>query len=181
MNAVAVIGTTQVPVPTLEQWLEIGRAIADEGRRVGWAFADWARQGKDLGYTKQLGFNFIGHELGIDPRRLEIIDKAADAFPPGTRHPKLSVEHHAHVADLPKERGFELLNEAAANKWTDVDLRKEVITAKVASGLAHLLSQDDYDDFCRAQLQHAWNRASIAVREEFAELIGESHMGIIDA
>ncbi|MFD2431002.1 hypothetical protein ACFSUK_28880 [Sphingobium scionense] len=82
MNAVAVIEAAPVPAPTLEQWLDISRAIADEGRRVGWAFADWARQGKVLGYTKQLGFNFLGHELGIDPRRLEIIDKAADAFPP---------------------------------------------------------------------------------------------------
>ncbi|MFD2431001.1 hypothetical protein ACFSUK_28875 [Sphingobium scionense] len=62
-----------------------------------------------------------------------------------------------------------------------MDLRKEVITTKVASGLAHLLSPDDYDDFCRMQLQHAWNRASPSVREDFAELIAASNMGVIDA
>ncbi len=180
MNAVTVIEAGQAIAPTLEQWLEIGRAIADEGRRVGWAFADWARQGDELGYTKQLGFNFLGQELGIDPKRLEAMDRAARAFPPHARHPKLGVEHHAQVADLEPQQRMELLNEAAANRWTDGDLRKQVISTKVATGLAQMLSQDEWDEFCRMQLQHMWNRASVTVREDFAEQIRESHMGVID-
>ena len=137
-------------------------------------------EGQSNGFLTQAGFDFLADNLGIGPARLKVISKAA-AIPAHLRDTSLTVEHHAHVADLPAPEQMELLTQAKLQHWSDDDLRKQAITHKVNHGHAAMLSQDEYDEHCRLALQHAWNRASPTVRGDFAEMIAASHMGIIDA
>lgn len=177
MNAVAVIEAAATPA---EEWIDRGRTLAAKRRDVDWAIADWMVEGKAAGHLDQAGFDFLADNLGIGPAKLKLIHKAA-AIPAHLRDTSLTVEHHAHVAELPVQEQIELLTEAKRQHWSDDDLRKQTITRKVETGRAAMLSPDEWDDHCRMQLQHAWNRASVSVREDFAELIAASHMGVIDA
>jgi hypothetical protein len=177
MNAVAVIEAALTPA---EEWIDRGRTLAAQRRDVDWAIADWMVEGKAAGHLDQAGFDFLADNLGIGPAKLKLIHKAA-AIPAHLRDTSLTVEHHAHVAELPVQEQIELLTEAKRQHWSDDDLRKQTITRKVETGRAAMLSPDEWDDHCRMQLQHAWNRASPSVREDFAELIAASNMGVIDA
>jgi hypothetical protein len=178
MASVAVIEA--LPASALDAWIEVGRALATRRRNVDWELADWMLEGKQQGFLTQSGFDFLSENLGIGPAKLKLISKAA-AIPHHLRDTSLTIEHHAHVAELPAQEQMELLTEAKRQHWSDDDLRKQAISRRVETGCAAMLSPDEWDDHCRMQLQHAWNRASIAVREDFAELIGASHMGVIDA
>ncbi|WP_010337795.1 hypothetical protein [Sphingobium yanoikuyae] len=177
MNAVAVI---EAAVSPAEEWIDRGRTLAAKRRDVDWAIADWMVEGKAAGHLDQAGFDFLADNLGIGPAKLKLIHKAA-AIPAHLRDTSLTVEHHAHVAELPVQEQIELLTEAKRQHWSDDDLRKQTITRKVETGRAAMLSPDEWDDHCRMQLQHAWNRANPSVREDFAELIAASNMGVIDA
>ena len=175
MNAISVIEAAPI-----DAWVDRGRSLASQRRDVDWAIADWMNEGKDAGFLTQAGFDLLSENLGIAPAKLKMIHKAA-AIPAHLRDTSLTVEHHAHVAELPAQEQMELLTEAKRQHWSDDALRKQAISRKVETGCAAMLSPDEWDDHCRVQLQHAWNRASVAVREDFAELIAESHMGVIDA
>lgn len=180
MNAISVIDAGAAVVP-MDAWIADGRALAAERRDVDWRLADWMITGQSYGFIDQAGFDFLSESLGIGPKRLKDIAKAATAFPAHLRDSALSIEHHAHVADLPRAEQLELLGQAKREHWSDDDLRKQAITHKVGHGHVSMLSQDEWDEHCRMALQHAWNRANPTVREDFAEQIKESHLGIIDA
>lgn len=175
MNAISVIEADPI-----DAWVDRGRSLASQRRDVDWAIADWMTEGKDAGFLTQAGFDLLSENLGIAPAKLKMIHKAA-AIPAHLRDTSLTVEHHAHVAELPAQEQMELLTEAKRHHWSDDALRKQAISRKVETGCAAMLSPDEWDDHCRVQLQHAWNRASVAVREDFAELIADSDMGVIDA
>lgn len=177
MNAVAVIETAVTPA---EEWIDRGRTLAAKRRDVDWAIADWMVEGKAAGHLDQAGFDFLADNLGIGPAKLKLIHKAA-AIPAHLRDTSLTVEHHAHVAELPVQEQIELLTEAKRQHWSDDDLRKQTITRKVETGRAAMLSQEEWDDLSRMQFLHVWNRASVAAREDIAELVSQSHMRCIDA
>jgi len=177
MNAVAVIETAVTPA---EEWIDRGRKLAAKRRDVDWAIADWMVEGKAAGHLDQAGFDFLADNLGIGPAKLKLIHKAA-AIPAHLRDTSLTVEHHAHVAELPVQEQIELLTEAKRQHWSDDDLRKQTITRKVETGRAAMLSQEEWDDLSRMQFLHVWNRASVAAREDIAELVSQSHMRCIDA
>ena len=177
MNAVAVI---EVAVTPAEEWIDRGRTLAAKRRDVDWAIADWMAEGKAAGHLDQAGFDFLADNLGIGPAKLKLIHKAA-AIPAHLRDTSLTVEHHAHVAELPVQEQIELLTEAKRQHWSDDDLRKQTITRKVETGRAAMLSQEEWDDLSRMQFLHVWNRASVAAREDIAELVSQSHMRCIDA
>lgn len=180
MSEVALVEAVAIVAP-MDAWIQTGRALAARRRDVDWEIADWMVDGQAQGYIDQAGFDFLSSSLGIAPKRLKDIAKAATAFPLHLRDSALSIEHHAHVADLPRGEQMELLSQAKREHWSDDDLRKQAITHKVGYGHVSMLSQDEWDEHCRMALQHAWNRASTTVREDFAEQIKESHLGVIDA
>lgn len=179
MNAVAVIEAA-VPASPREEWLNRGKNLGAERRDVDWRLADWLSEGKAAGHLDQAGFDFLADNLGIGPAKLKLIHKAA-AIPAHLRDTSLTVEHHAHVAELPVQEQIELLTEAKRQHWSDDDLRKQTITRKVETGRAAMLSQEEWDDLSRMQFLHVWNRASVAAREDIAELVSQSHMRCIDA
>lgn len=175
MNAISVIEAAPI-----DAWVDRGRSLASQRRDVDWAIADWMNEGKDAGFLTQAGFDLLSENLGIAPAKLKMIHKAA-AIPAHLRDTSLTVEHHAHVAELPAQEQMELLTEAKRQHWSDDALRKQAISRKVETGCAAMLSPDEWDDLSRMQFLHVWNRASLAAREDIAELIADSDMGVIDA
>ncbi|WIA54328.1 hypothetical protein N6H05_14775 [Sphingobium sp. WTD-1] len=178
MNAVAVIEAAVTP---LNAWVNEGRAIAGRITAATWELGDWANRGEQEGWCDQGKFELLGGELGLSPKRIREVHRASKAFPPHLRDSALTVEHHIQVADLPRDEQFELLGMAKDQHWNADDLRKQTITRKVETGRAAMLSQEEWDDLSRMQFLHVWNRASVAAREDIAELVSQSHMRCIDA
>ncbi|MGJ8477268.1 hypothetical protein [Sphingobium yanoikuyae] len=175
-----VLAMSESPEISYSRWIDEGRNLAVRWRETSWAIADWMVEGKAAGHLDQAGFDFLADNLGIGPAKLKLIHKAA-AIPAHLRDTSLTVEHHAHVAELPVQEQIELLTEAKRQHWSDDDLRKQTITRKVETGRAAMLSQEEWDDLSRMQFLHVWNRASVAAREDIAELVSQSHMRCIDA
>lgn len=167
--------------PEFEAWVSAGRDLALERRSVDWRLADWMVDGREKGFLNQAGFDFLADNLGIAPKRLKVITKAADSFPPPLRDAALSIEHHALVADLPRDEQMDLLKQAKAGHWNDEQLRKQVITHRVQTGLIDRIPQDEWDEHLLTELQRTWNRASATVRQEFLEMAQEADGGLIDA
>lgn len=160
-------------------WLARGRTLATQRRDVDWALGDWLTDGRAAGYLDQTGFDFIADELGLSPKRLKLIEKAAN-IPASHRDTTLSIEHHAHVADLAAPEQLDMLKQAKAGHWSDDDLRKKVITLKASTGRIDAMSAEEWADHSMVAMQHAWNRAPREMRLEFYEMAGEANGGVID-
>lgn len=164
----------------LQDWLDQGRSLATQRRDVDWRLADWMIVGRELGFLDQANFDFLSDNLGIAPKRLKSITKAAEIFPAALRDSSLTIDHHLCVADLPRDEQLGLLRQASKERWSDDDLRKQVISHNVHSGRVDRLSTDEWDHHSLVALQHAWNRASRDVRDDFLEMAQEANGGIID-
>lgn len=183
MMIVQAAASPNVPVadPARDAWLDAGRTLAAERRDVDWRLGDWMLEGREKGYLDQAGFDFLSDNLGIAPKRLKVITRAAETFPRHLRDETLTIEHHAYVADLPRTDQVELLTQARREHWDDNEMRKHVISHKVRTGLVDRLTTDEWDHHALMGLQHAWNRASVSVRQEFMEMAKEANWGVIDA
>ncbi|GLT02867.1 hypothetical protein GCM10007897_42930 [Sphingobium jiangsuense] len=176
------IAITVAPEPPagFSDWVETGRTLAAKRRNVDWEIADWMGEGQEKGFLTQAGFDFLSERLCIAPKRLKDIAKAAAAFPRHVRDETLSIEHHAHVADLPRPEQMELLSKAKREHWSDDDMRKQAISRKVESGLVQTMTQADYEQHALMSLQHAYNRAPRHIRIEFIEAATEANGGEVD-
>lgn len=162
-----------------DDWLSQLRDLAHQRRNVDWMIGDCLRVGLER-FPEQVEMALLGGELGIAPKRLKLAVEVSGKFPAHARDETLSIEHHAHVANLPRAEQMELLGQAKREHWSDDDLRKQTISHKVHHGHAQMLSADEYDDHCRMALQHAWNRASANVRSDFLEMATDAKGGVID-
>lgn len=189
MNALSVIDAPMSAIDTaalalalpdnlpFQDWLAQGRALATSKRHIDWLIGDWITFGREH-FPEQLDLALA--DVSDDPRNLKRIEKTARAFPPSQRCASLSFEHHAHVADLPAQEALPLLREAEREKLPAKKLRIKAMLHKVNTGKI-LPREDDVDDDALMAMVRAWNRAPVAVREEFAELVAESHLGVIEA
>ena len=168
MNAVTVIEAAAVPAIDLQSWIDTGRNLAAQRRDVDWRLADWMLDGKDRGFLDQTNFDFLSDNLGIAPKRLKDITKAATAFPAHLRDKALTIEHHAAAAALPKQEAMELLHAAKDKHWTPEQTRHEAMKAKPRD--ERQVEESPLESF----LRH-WNRLPRAVRFEAAEMIQASH------
>ena len=73
-----------------------------------------------------------------------------------------------------------LLREAEREKLPAKKLRIKAMLRKVETGQI-LPREDDAEDDALMALVRAWNRAPVSVREEFAEMMGDSALGVIEA
>ncbi|MES2902906.1 MAG: hypothetical protein V4696_01850 [Pseudomonadota bacterium] len=182
MNALATITPDETlalaladdtPFPS---WLALGRDLATRKRNIDWLIGDWIHFGREH-YPGQIELA-LG-EVTEDPRRLKRIEKTIAAFPPHKRDASLSFDHHAHVADLPTQEALPLLKQAHDEGWDARQTRIRAMLRKVATGQI-LPREDDAEDDAFMLLVRAWNRAPANVREDFAELVASSHLGVID-
>jgi hypothetical protein len=182
MNAITIIEAAPSATPQ-EDWLTRGRDIAHRKVALDWDMAEWIAEGVAEGHAKQLGFNFadLGHELGIKTPHLKAACKVAQAFPPSLRHPDLSVEHHAAIANLPKDEALPLLVRASKEKLEARDLREIVTQRRYETG-ANFADEDTDSTLCTLIIR-AWNRATPDARElafELIELAAAHEYTIID-
>ena len=157
-------------------WIATGRALANSKRNIDWLIGDWLSFGR-VHFPEQIEMAIA--DLGEDPKRIKRIETTVTAFPPSRRDASLSFDHHAHVADMPTQEALPLLKAAHDANWTARQLRVEAMLRKCEIG-QNLPRDDDPDHDHLLALSRAWNRAPSNVREEFADMIAESHMGVID-
>ena len=169
--ALALPETTSFP-----DWLSTGRSLANSKRNIDWLIGDWLNFGKAR-FPEQIEMAIA--ELGEDPRRLKRIETTVAAFPPHKRDGALSFDHHAHVADMPQQEALPLLKAAHQANWTARQLRIEAMLRKVEIGQI-LPREDDAEDECLLAMVRAWNRATRHAREEFADMIADTHFGLIE-
>lgn len=179
MTALAVIPAPETPVD-FQGWLGLGRDLARTRLEIDWRLGDWLAQGRDHFPPEQIEMA-LG-EIAADveqARALRRVEKVARAFPVGTRDTALTFEHHAKVADLPREEALPLLIEARKEKLPASKLRVRAMLRKVDLGLV-LPREDDPEYDAMLACVRAWNRAPIDVREDFAEMVAESHFADIE-
>lgn len=117
---------------TFDDWLDEGRVIASTKTSLDWAIADWVSYGQQV-FPEQVEMalgSAVGDLVG-DRRAIEKMAKTALAFPPSTRSAKLSFEHHAQIADMPREQALPFLVEAERQHWTARRLRLEAVMANM--------------------------------------------------
>lgn len=156
-------------------WLDVGRNLAASKRHIDWLIGDWITFGrKQFPEQVELALEQFG-----DRKQVKRIEKTVEAFPPHLRSPKLSFDHHAHVADMPAQEALPLLKKAEAENLDARHLRIEAMLRKVEIGQIYPRDEDHEDDMLLA-LVRAWNRASRNVRSEFFEMAEKSKHGLVD-
>ena len=161
---------------SFDEWLDTGRALATNRRHIDWLIGDWITFGR-AHFPEQIELALSS--IDEDPRQLRRIEKTATAFPAHLRHADLSFEHHLHVADMPVQEALPLLKQAHEEHLPTRQLRIRAMLRKVETGQI-LAREDDAEDDALMLCIRAWNRAPRSVREDFAELIAESDLGLID-
>lgn len=157
-------------------WIATGRQLATSKRHIDWLIGDWITFGRQH-FPEQIEMA-LG-EITEDPGRLRRIEKTAAAFPPHLRDASLSFDHHAHVADMPVQEALPLLKQAHDEKLPARQLRIRAMLRKVETGQI-LPREDDAEDDALLACVRAWNRAPRNVREDFAEMIADSDLGVIE-
>ena len=162
---------------TFPDWLAQGRSLALSKKSIDFLIGDWINFGRDH-FPEELQEHLPG--LFDDPKLAKRAEKTAKAFPPHLRDASLTFEHHAHVADLPTQEALPLLKQAHDENLAARELRIRAMLRKVETGQI-LPREDDAEDDALMAMVRAWNRAPRHVREEFAELVADSDLGVIEA
>lgn len=178
MTAISIIEPARAEAMPADftDWVQIGRELIHKRRQLDWEIADWVLFGSER-FPEQVEMALA--DMTDDPRALRRVERVARAFPPHLRQPALTFDHHAHVADMPTQEALPLLQRSAREKLTARQLRIEAMLRKVETGQI-LPREDDPEDEALMALVRAWNRAPKPAREDFAEMVAESHLGLIE-
>ena len=173
-------GAALEPPQSFDEWRTLGRRLAYTRINLDFALGDWLAAGREHFAPEQI--EMVLGEIAADAeqaKQLRRVERVAKAFPPSLRNTALTFEHHAHLADLPVQEALPLLKEASERHLTAKAVRTAAMLKKIDLGLV-LPREDDPEDDAMLALCRAWNRAPVAVREDFAEMVAESHMGVIE-
>lgn len=159
-----------------DEWLDTGRDLASQKRHLDWLIGDWVAFGR-AHYPEQI-------ELALevvtdDPRQIKRAERTALAFPPHLRDTSLTFDHHAHVADMPVQEALPLLKAAKEEGLSAKQFRFHAMLHKIDAGTILPREDDPADDQLLA-LCRLWNRSDKNVRAEFAEMVADSKLGIIE-
>lgn len=171
------------PSPTnlIGAWMDQGCTLADQRRAIDWSLAVWMEEGKRAGHLACVKWPFLSESIGIPRKVLKDLLRAATAFPPAERTPALSVEHHAIIASLPKDKALPLLERAAAERLTLQAMRECVTQHRFETG--ERFEDEDTDSSLATVQIRAWNRATPEARalafEHFQIAAAKGH-GIVD-
>lgn len=158
------------------QWLWMGRNLVTQKNHIDWLIADWVTFGRER-FPEQVELALA--DVVDDDRHLKRLERTVRAFPPHLRHAGLSFDHHAHVASLPVQEALPLLREAGERKLSARGFRLLAMDFKVEH--SHILPrEEDAEDDALLALVRSWNRAPVAVRTDFAEMMRESGYGLIE-
>lgn len=165
---------------TFDQWVEMGRSLAEGQRVINWWIGDWWAAG-----SHRYGERAKAAAEGIFGREFGSLANAASvcrSFESSRRREALTFTHHLEVAALPPKEADALLDKAEKANLSTRDLRVEAMKRKVALGLFKPRDEIDDDPEYTAlkAIAAAWNRAPVGARETFAELVAEANLGVID-
>lgn len=165
---------------TFEDWLAFGKDIASQARSHQWCIADWAAFGYEH-FPEQVEMALP--EITPDPDKLKRWVAASKALPVDERGDTDTVELVALAAKLPHGAAKPMLEDWRKRNVTVHDAKFEVMEKQRDLGLVSPVSEVDEDWEYRelkAMVSH-WNRATKAIRLEFAEMIEEADLGVIEA
>jgi hypothetical protein len=162
---------------TMFDWEAIGEQIAAQHRNVSWLVGDWIAAGQERFGEQAFA---IAERLMGDPKPLRTIVAVAKAVPASRRDPALSFKHYAEVQALPAPEQDALLATAKQQGWHPQKVRHEAYQRRIAIGQVQIWDDDDWMQHSLQNMARAWNRAPIEARQEFAEMVRESDMGVID-
>lgn len=178
MTALATIPVADV-TPAFQAWLDTGRDLLTQRNEIDWKLADWLDTGRET-FVDQAGFDFLADQLGIAPKKLKTAASIARSFPPALRDTTLTFDHYEAVASLPTVDALSVLKDAKARHLDDRETRIEAVKRRAVIEQPKLLRDDpEYDELMA--IVRAWNRAGRDVRQQFADLMNESHLSMIEA
>jgi len=189
MNAIMTIDTLSRPalaldVPkdqTFDQWVAMGQSLAEGQRVISWWIGDWWAAGSHRygERAKAAAEGIFGREFGD----LANIASVCRSFETSRRREHLTFTHHREVAALPPKEADALLDRAETGSLSTRELRVEAMKRKVALGIFKPRDQvdDDPDYYAIKGMAAAWNRGSREARKEFADMVAQSDLGVIEA
>jgi len=160
---------------TFEEWQSLGRRLCAGSRAINWLIGDWLIDGSErFGEKARDEANAI---FRSDVDRFAPIVDTCRRFPGPRRHPALTFGHHLAVMAIPDDgEADRLLTRAETERMTTAALKAEVRVSRQP----RLIEDDDPTDTAMRRIVQAWNLANREARQEFIELAGESHMGVIE-
>lgn len=175
-TALTTLATPSLPeMATFDQWVDTGRSLASMRKRLGFLIGDWVNHGRTH-FAEQIEMAL--EVAGLDGKFATRAANVARSFPPAIRNEALSFDHHRAVLTLPREEQLELLREAGKQRWKPQELRDAVAQRRYERGQD--FPDDDVDAHTEVQIIRAWNRATPAARESFAERVAVAGTGVID-
>lgn len=180
-SELTIIEPQQSPAVCLDDWVAEGRRLASIRLEIDWRLGDWLAQGRDHFAPEQIEMA-LG-EIAADveqARALRRVEKVARAFPPAVRDTALTFEHHAKVADLPREEALPLLIEARKEKLPASKLRVRAMLRKVDLGLVLPREDDEEDDLWLAAVRAVNRLPSKQHRRDLYELMEDADFGVIE-
>lgn len=172
-TALALSLPATMPLP---DWRAFGDKLRSTRFTIDFLIGDWITHGR-VHFPDQA--EPVIADLFPDSREARRVEKVAKVFPAHLRNDALTFEHHAKVADMPVQEALPLLKRASDENLTPAQLRIQAMLRKVETGQV-LPSEDDPEDDALLACVRAWNRAPRNVREEFAEMVADSHFGVIE-
>lgn len=165
---------------SFDDWSALGLKLASTQRVLNWWIGDWWAAGHH-----RYGERARVAAEGIFGREFQTLMNAASvcrAFETSRRREALSYTHHAEVAALPTDRADALLDKAQAENLSARDMRRAAMVAKLDLGIIRPRDEVDDDPVYTAlkQIAASWNRAPKEAREQFADMVAEAELGVIE-
>lgn len=139
---VSAVGLELPEALSFEEWSGIGEMLQGVERSLMWWIGDWQRFGE-----RRFGERYV-QAIEATGKAYDTLRKAAwvsGAVDLCRRRHNLSWSHHAEVASLDAEAGDRMLDMAAAEGWSQKELRRRVGQVR---NTARLLSSDPSDGTC---------------------------------
>lgn len=96
---------------------------AQTGKKTTWNIADLALKVETRWINHpQYNLKALSHACGISEKRLKLLAKTAEFFPPQERFSQLSVTHHIEVVRRDPEKANYWLQQACEKQWSGKDL-----------------------------------------------------------
>lgn len=111
------------------QWTAVGGSLSMARGATAWWCGDWLNQGEAKFRDKAI--QAACELLNIDPGTANTYRSVCEMFPPERRRDLLSFEHHKEVRGLDRRHQEKWLDEAAGQKWSRADLRRNMKEAGV--------------------------------------------------
>lgn len=185
---------------TFEQWVEMGRSLAEGQRVVNWWIGDWWNAGKRK-YGEARAAAEAMRVFGKEYDQVRDCGYVAARFKPAERSASLTFDHHRRAAPLviaeavkdeqtgerevrivDNKEAIRILRRAEQDGLSTREVRVEVVKRQTALG--HFPTRDTIDDDPEytelVDIARRWNRARRSVRQTFLDLANESNLEEID-